>query len=132
MGGSITGKFEMTSTDNYDAYLKAVRIGLIQRQMAMKAKPTLDITENGGRWSVKTLTALNNAEIEFVPGETVTEKTVEGLTCPSVITLDGGRFIQKLHLDGSVATVTRTFTDDAMHEVSEAAGVTANRTFKRL
>ncbi|MGW7455151.1 lipocalin/fatty-acid binding family protein [Streptomyces sp. NPDC054787] len=129
---SITGKFEMTSTDNYDAYLKAVRVVMIQRQLAMKAKPTVEITEANGRWTVRTLTSLKNAEIEFTPGETVTESTVEGLNCKSVITLGGGQLIQTLHLDDFTATVTRTFTDDGMDEVSEAAGVTARRTFKRL
>ncbi|MFF3216948.1 lipocalin/fatty-acid binding family protein [Streptomyces sp. NPDC002886] len=127
-----SGRFEMTSADNYEAYLKAVGVGHIMRNMALKATPTVEIFPEGdGRWRKNTLTSVRKGVVTFRLGERFTED-VEGFSCPSTISQDGDQLIQELHLGNSTATVTRTFTDTGMDELCEADGVTARRTFKRL
>ncbi|MEU3406306.1 hypothetical protein ABZ766_20530 [Streptomyces sp. NPDC006670] len=51
--GSASGKYELAgSDDNYDAYLKAIGVGPMQRNLALKAKPTEEITEVYGRYTL--------------------------------------------------------------------------------
>lgn len=58
--------------------LKFAGVGMIQRNLAEKAKPTVEITEKDGKYSLKTLTALKNTEIVFALGEEFDEETADG------------------------------------------------------
>ncbi len=51
---------------------------MIQRNLAEKAKPTVEISESNGRYTLKTLTALKNTEINFALGEEFDESTADG------------------------------------------------------
>lgn len=131
--GSVTGKFEMASSDdNYDAFLKAIGVGMMQRNLAGKAKPTEEITESGGRYTLKTLTALKNTEINFVLGEEFDEETFDGRKARSTVTQDGAKFVQVQKYGEDEATIVRTFAERSMEVSYSAKGVTSIRTFHRL
>lgn len=58
--------------------LKYSGVGMIQRNLAEKTKPTVEISEKDGKYTLKTLTALKNTEINFTLGEEFDEETADG------------------------------------------------------
>ncbi|KOV23586.1 lipocalin/fatty-acid binding family protein [Kitasatospora sp. NPDC052868] len=131
--GSASGKYELASSDdNYDAYLKAIGVGLMQRNLALKAKPTEEITEVYGRYTLKTLTALKNTEINFVLGEEFDEETFDGRKARTTVTQDGDKFVQVQKYGDVEATIVRAFADTSMEVTYSAKGVTCVRSFLRL
>jgi fatty acid-binding protein 3 len=75
---AFTGKFELVSSDNFDEYLKACGVGMAKRALAATAKPTIEITENGGVFTMKTLSTFKNTEITFTLGQEFDEETADG------------------------------------------------------
>ncbi|MEU7328548.1 lipocalin/fatty-acid binding family protein [Streptomyces parvus] len=130
---SVVGRYEMTSSDdNYDAYLKAIDVGMIQRNLAGKAKPTEEISENGGRYTLKTLTALKNTEINFVLGEEFDEETFDSSKIRSTVTRDGAKLVHVQKYGENEALIVRTFTDTSMEVTYSAQDVISARTFRRI
>ena len=59
------GKYERTSAENYEEFLKAMDVGYLLRKAATVSTPTLEVTESGGIWSIKTSTTLKSMELKF-------------------------------------------------------------------
>ncbi|CAL8109436.1 unnamed protein product [Orchesella dallaii] len=129
---SITGRYEMISSENFGDYLKAVGVGMIQRNLAEKAKPTVEITENGGRYTLKTLTALKNTEINFTLGQEFDEETADGRKAKSTITQEGSKLIHVQKIGDDQSQTVREFLPNEMKATFTAKGVTASRVYKRL
>jgi fatty acid-binding protein 7 len=55
-----------------------VGVGFAKRAIAAAAKPTIEISENGGKYTIKTLSAFKNTEITFTLGEEFDEETADG------------------------------------------------------
>lgn len=128
----ITGRFEMVSSENYGEFLKAAGVGMIQRNLAEKAKPTVEISTSNGRWTIKTLTALKNSEINFALGEEFDEETADGRIARSTITMEGDWITHYQRLgDEELVTVSKCFNTE-MVQTYTTKGVTATRVFKRL
>lgn len=129
---NLTGRFEMISSENYGEYLRAVGVSTIQRNLAEKSKPTLEITSAGGKWTIKTLSALKNTEITFTPGEDFDEQTPDGRQSKSTVTIEGSRLIHVQRIGGSEATTVSEFGATEMKQTYTTGGVTATRVFRRL
>ena len=57
------GKFERTSAENYEEFLKAMDVGYLLRKAATVSTPSLEVTETGGGWTFKT--TLKSMELKF-------------------------------------------------------------------
>lgn len=128
----FSGRYEMTDSDNFGEYLKAVGVGMIQRNLAEKAKPTVEISESGGRWTMKTLTDLKSTEISFALGEEFDESTADGRQSKSTVTRDGSKLIHIQKIGGDQSQNIYEFFDTEMKVTYSAKGVNATRCFKRL
>ncbi len=53
-------------------------VGFALRQSAKLVKPKLIITENGGKWSLKSESTLKTASYEFTPGVEFDEQRLDG------------------------------------------------------
>lgn len=51
---------------------------MVMRKMAATIKPTQEISVEGGRWKIKTISTLKTTEIEFGIGEEFEETTADG------------------------------------------------------
>lgn len=47
MTDQFVGKWNLVESDNFEAYLKQVGVGLVTRKAAAATKPQLNITVNG-------------------------------------------------------------------------------------
>lgn len=129
---SIAGKYEMTSSDNFEEYLKAVGVGLATRKLEASSKPTVELTEDGDNFKMKTVTTLKTMDLAFKLGEEFVEETSDGRKCNTTIVREGNKLIQAQKLDNLTATITRTFTDDGLAATFEAVGVVSKRVYKRI
>ncbi|MGW3228719.1 lipocalin/fatty-acid binding family protein [Kitasatospora sp. NPDC001095] len=129
---TMLGKWEMTSSDNYGEYLKAVGVGMIQRNLAEKAVPTEELTLDGYQHTLLISTALKNQTMTFSLGVEFDETTVDGRASKTSFTRDGNKLIQVQKIGGESSTTIRTYGEAEMTATYSAKGVTATRVFKRL
>ena len=90
---SFKGKYERTSIENGDEVLKALGANWIIRKASSASTPIMEVTENGGVWSIKTSTTLKTMELKFKLGEEVDDTTPDGREVVSVITHEGDKLI---------------------------------------
>ncbi|MEV7419117.1 lipocalin/fatty-acid binding family protein [Streptomyces sp. NPDC089919] len=128
-----TGKFELVSAENFDAYLSAVSVGTVTRKAASTSKPTTEVAVDGETWTIRTVTPFNTVELVFTSGVEFTERTMDGRTSATTITVGEDRLVQVQRVDGLVARTTWLYAEDGgMSMVHTAGDVTATRVFRRL
>uniref|UniRef100_A0A8B9KUT5 Fatty acid binding protein 11b n=1 Tax=Astyanax mexicanus TaxID=7994 RepID=A0A8B9KUT5_ASTMX len=72
------GTWKLTSSDNFDEYMKAVGIGFASRQIANMAKPSLLFSvDDQGFISMKSMTTFKTVEIKFKLDEEFDEITAD-------------------------------------------------------
>merc|ERR1712106_322375 len=103
---AFKGKYERTSAENYDEMLKVLDVNLLLRKAATASTPVLEVTEDGGNWTIKTSTTLKNMELKFKLGEPFDETTPDGRDVSAVVTFEDGKFVtvQKAKKDGEKST----------------------------
>merc|ERR1712203_848479 len=131
------GKFERTSADNYDELLKALDVNFLLRKAATASTPVMEVTEEGGEWTIKTSTVLKSMELKFKVGEKFEEATPDGRQVDSIVTVEGNKFIcvQTAKKEGEKSTKSiREFTEAGCTYTIEVTGtdVVSVQEFKRL
>jgi len=64
---TMEGKWKLESSENFDEYMKALGVSYMARKMGGSAKPTLTITESGGKVTMKS-EAMKTNEMTFAFG----------------------------------------------------------------
>ncbi|WP_162688718.1 MULTISPECIES: lipocalin/fatty-acid binding family protein [unclassified Streptomyces] len=128
----IAGTYEMTSSDNYEDYLKATGVGMATRKLAASSKPTVTITEDGDNYRMKTVTTFKTIDLAFKIGEEFVEETDDGRKANTTITRDGDKLVQVQKLDTLSTRITRTFIDNGLIAVFAVGDVVSNRSYKRI
>jgi len=62
---AFKGKYERTSAEKYEDFLKALGVNMLLRKAATVSTPSLEISEEGGDWVIKTSTTLKSMELKF-------------------------------------------------------------------
>jgi len=128
---SVTGKFKLTKSENFDEYMKALGVNMVLRKMASTATPVTEITQDGEEWNIKTTTTFKTTEIKFKLGEEFDEVTADGRNCKSTITKDGDNtLVHMQNCNGQNLKILREFTDDQMKMVLEAPGNVISTRFR--
>merc|ERR1712066_942113 len=79
------GKYERTSAEGYEEFLKALDVSYLLRKAATVSTPIVEITENKGVWSIKSSTTLKSMELKFKIGEEFEETTPDGRDVRAVV-----------------------------------------------
>eukprot|EP00092_Neocalanus_flemingeri_P018261 GFUD01019762.1.p1 GENE.GFUD01019762.1~~GFUD01019762.1.p1 ORF type:complete len:157 (+),score=40.25 GFUD01019762.1:55-471(+) len=103
---AFKGKYERTSAEKYEEFLKALDVNMLVRKAATISTPTMEFTESGGTWTIKTSTTLKNMELKFKIGEEYEESTADGRQVSSLVTFEDGKIVtvQKAKKDGQKST----------------------------
>eukprot|EP00090_Calanus_glacialis_P029602 TRINITY_DN47520_c0_g1_i1.p1 TRINITY_DN47520_c0_g1~~TRINITY_DN47520_c0_g1_i1.p1 ORF type:complete len:139 (-),score=41.88 TRINITY_DN47520_c0_g1_i1:70-486(-) len=103
---AFKGKFERTSAEKYEDFLKALDVNMLLRKAATVSTPTVVISENGGVWTIKTSTTLKSMELKFKLGEEFEETTADGRQVSAVVSFEDGKIVtvQKAKKDGQKST----------------------------
>ncbi len=62
---SFVGKYERTSAEKYDEFLKALDVNFLLRKAATVSSPVMEVSKEGDLWSIKTSTSLKSMELKF-------------------------------------------------------------------
>eukprot|EP00088_Acartia_fossae_P071826 TRINITY_DN9953_c0_g1_i1.p1 TRINITY_DN9953_c0_g1~~TRINITY_DN9953_c0_g1_i1.p1 ORF type:complete len:138 (-),score=43.68 TRINITY_DN9953_c0_g1_i1:54-467(-) len=103
---AFKGKYERTSADQYEEFLKALDVGFLLRKAATVSTPQMEITEDAGTWSIKTSTTLKTMELKFKLDEEFDETTPDGREVRAKVTFEDGKIVtvQKAKKDGQKST----------------------------
>jgi hypothetical protein len=105
----------------------------MQRTLAAACKPTQEITEAGGEYTVKRLSASKNTEARFKLGQEFGYRRLDDVEVLAVFDLEDGRFVEKQHGGGvPSAKAVWTFSPSGLTIESEAGVVVATEVYKRL
>jgi len=129
----FTGRFELTTSDNFGNFLKAMGVGYFLRFIANSQTPLLDITKDGDMYTMKTTTTFRNSEIRFKLGEEFDESRLDGKVVKSTMVADGNKLIHtQVSGDSPVVVIAREFTPTAISAIGTCDGVVTHRVYKRL
>lgn len=134
---SFVGKYERVSADNYDELLKALNVNFLLRKAATASTPVMEVTEEGGVWTMKTSTILKSMELKFELGKEFEESTPDGRQVKSVVTQEGNKFIcvqTAIKEDEKSTRSVREFNDEELVYTIEIIGedVSCKQIFKRM
>merc|ERR1712106_116306 len=135
---AFKGKYERTSADKYEEMLKVLDVNFLLRKAATASTPVLEVTEDGGNWTIKTSTTLKNMELKFKLGEPFDETTADGRDVSSLVTFEGGKIVtvQKAKKDGEKSTKsTREMAspDEMVYTITiDGSDVVCVSKFKRI
>merc|ERR1712096_192909 len=103
---AFKGKYERTSADQYEEFLKALEVNFLLREAATVSTPVMEVTEDGGTWTIKTSTTLKTMELKFKLGEEFDETTPDGREVSAVVSFEDGKIVtvQKAKKDGQKST----------------------------
>ncbi|KAG1973861.1 fatty acid binding protein 4b [Pimephales promelas] len=128
----FVGKWKMTSSDNFDEYMKAVGAGFASRQMANLAKPSLTIAlGEEGSISMKAVTTFKTLEIQFKLEEEFDETTADDRKVKTIMSLVDGKLIQRQTWEGKTTIIEREVQDTKMIAKCTMDDVVAIRTYEK-
>lgn len=129
----FAGRYQLTTSENFSNFLKAMGVGFFLRLVADNQTPVYDIHKDGDKWVLKTTTTFRNSEIKFKYGEEFTESRLDGKNVRSTITQDGNKWIHTQIADGSpTCTLTREFSSEGIDTTGVCDSVTTRRYYKRI
>ncbi|XP_073341356.1 fatty acid binding protein 4b [Pagrus major] len=132
MAEQFVGNWTLTSSENFDEYMKAIGVGFATRQMGNMAKPNLVISvDDAGLISMKSETTFKTTEIKFKLNEEFEETTADGRKTKTIITLDNGKLVQLQTWDGKKTTLERELQDGKLSAKCIMDDVVAVRTYEK-
>merc|ERR1712168_1129003 len=105
---SFKGTYQRTSAENYEEFLKALGVNILLRKAATVSTPVMEVSEEGGVWTIKTSTTLKSMELKFKIGEEFEETTPDGREVTAMVVQDGNKLICEQKSTKSI----REFTEE--------------------
>lgn len=82
MAAQFDGKYKLKTSENFDAFLKEIGIGLVSRKLAGTSSPTLEITtSDDGYTTIKATSPIKTTTTRFKLGEEFEEERMDGKKC---------------------------------------------------
>ncbi|KAM3595649.1 uncharacterized protein V6R79_000536 [Siganus canaliculatus] len=107
----FVGTWKMISSENFDDYMKAIGVGFATRQVGNRTKPNLVVSVDDGIVCLKTQSTFKTTEIKFKLNEPFEETTADDRKTRTVVTLEGGKLVQKQSWDGKETNIEREISD---------------------
>ena len=132
-----SGKFQMTDSENFDAFMAALGIGYLTRKLGNASKPLITISELDAaskRYSLKQESLLKTTTIEFALGQQFEETTADGRKCMTTFREERpGLWEQKMRgtNGGKDSVCLREFFNGGMKVTCTVDDITTIRNYKR-
>ncbi|XP_071963326.1 fatty acid-binding protein-like [Antedon mediterranea] len=128
---NLSGRYVLDKSENFEAFLKALNVGIIHRKMAGKVTPTVEIEQNGDTIVIKTSTTLKNQHQKFKIGEEFMSNITWGERDSRVRAYwEGERLvISPVEDDEDLPTITREIIDGKLVLTQQIRNVVAKRYF---
>ena len=130
----VPGKWQLTESENFEAFMAALGIGYVTRKLGNKSKPLVTIAQEGKEWSMKQESLVKTTETKFEMNKQFEELTADGrkvLTTNKVI--GPNKLLQEmLGTEGGKDSVcTREFMAEKMKCVCQVDDVVTTRWYTR-
>ncbi|KAL6080971.1 hypothetical protein STEG23_016236 [Scotinomys teguina] len=119
MVDAFCATWKLTDSQNFDEYMKALGVGFAIRQVGNVTKPTVIISQEGGKVVIRTQCTFKNTEISFHLGEEFEETSMDDRNCKSVVRLDGDKLIHVQKWDGKETDCVREIKDGKMIVIAD-------------
>ncbi|GMR32748.1 hypothetical protein PMAYCL1PPCAC_02943 [Pristionchus mayeri] len=133
MADQFVGKWNNTTSENFDAYLKEVGVGMVTRTVASKLKPTLTFEINGEEWTMTSISTFKTHVTKFKLGEELEMTTIDGRHVTSKFELEGAKLVQteKGKSGGKDSRIERSVSGSTLTIISECNGVKSTRVYEK-
>ncbi|GMT11236.1 hypothetical protein PFISCL1PPCAC_2533 [Pristionchus fissidentatus] len=130
----FVGKWNNTTSDNFDAYLKEVGVGMMTRTVASKLKPTLTFELNGDEMTMTSISTFKTHVTKFKLGVEFEDKTIDGRDVTAKFELEGGKLVhtEKGKNGGKDSRIERTIEGNKLTIVAECNGVKSVRVYEKV
>ncbi|XP_076009931.1 fatty acid binding protein 4b [Genypterus blacodes] len=128
----FVGNWKLITSENFDAYMKAIGVNFATRQMGNMVKPNLLISlDADGFISIKSQSSFKTNEIKFKLDEEFNETTADDRKTKTLITLVNGKLVQKQTWSGLTSTVEREILDGKLMTKCIIDDVVSLRTYEK-
>ncbi|XP_064191615.1 fatty acid binding protein 7, brain, a [Anguilla rostrata] len=131
MVDAFCATWKLVDSQNFDEYMKALGVGFATRQVGNVTKPTVVISQDGGKVTVKTLSTFKNTEICFKLGEEFDETTADDRNCKSTVSLEGDKLVHVQKWDGKETKFVREIKDGKMVMTLTFEDIQSVRTYEK-
>ncbi|XP_034467660.1 fatty acid binding protein 4b [Hippoglossus hippoglossus] len=132
MVDQFVGTWTLSTSENFDDYMKAIGVGFATRQMGNMVKPNLVISVDAGVVSMKSESTFKTTEIKFKIDEEFDETTADGRQTKTTFSFDNGKLVQKQTWDGKTTTLEREIQDGKLAAKCIMEDVVAVRTYEKV
>ena len=131
------GKYQMTDSENFDAFMAALGVGYLTRKLGNASKPLITISEADAtkRYSLKQESLVKTTTIEFALGEQFEETTADGRLCSTTIKdVKPGLWMQEMvgTNGGKDSVCLREFFKGSMKVTCTVGNIITVRNYKRV
>lgn len=124
-------QYQLVTSDNYDAYMKEVGMGLVQRKLGNTKKPVVMLHKVESTLNLITMIDDNPTVLTFKLGKEFDEETYDLRNMKTTMNLYDNTLVQEQK--GVVSTkITREFHLNKMIEQSVVNNVAGSRVFRAL
>lgn len=111
---TLIGNWKLTSSENFDEYMKEIGVNLVMRKLGSTTKPNVRFELNGDEWTFTTTSTLRTHTIKYRLNQEFDEETLDGRKCRTTFTLEDNRLVQtQRDTNGTVlSTLTREITPE--------------------
>ncbi|KAK4877870.1 hypothetical protein RN001_010376 [Aquatica leii] len=124
-------KYVLSTSENFDAYLKAMGVNALLRRLATTLSPVIELTKSGDEYTYKSTTTFSKTVASFKLGVEFEKSVPGGDIMKSVMTIDGCT-LTEVQIDGAgrVTTIERRFSTDEIKAVIKYNDITAINIYK--
>jgi len=127
--GILGKRYKLQTSEKFDEYMKTLGVGIVTRKMGSSVSPVVELTEDGGLYTLKTTSPFKNTEIKFKLGEEFNEETADGRQVKSVCTLEDNKLVQ-VQKGEKDTTIEREFTATEMKAIMKVDDIVCTRVYK--
>jgi len=135
MTDQVCGKFQLTESENFEAFMQAMGVGYVTRKLGNQSKPLVTIESEGeDKFSMKTESLVTTSIINFKLGEPFEEITGDGRKVMSTMRMvePNKMMHEMLGTNGGKDSVcTREFLREKMVNVCQVDDVITTRVYTR-
>ncbi|XP_041822919.1 fatty acid binding protein 4a [Melanotaenia boesemani] len=130
MVDKFVGTWRMTSSENFDDYMKALGVGFATRQVGNRTKPNLIMSvDDQGCVCMKSQSTFRTTEVKFKLNEPFDETTADDRKTRTVMSMENGKLVQKQTWDGKETSIEREISDGKLIAKCIMGDVVAVRTY---
>ncbi|XP_049839805.1 fatty acid-binding protein, muscle-like isoform X1 [Schistocerca gregaria] len=131
LDGVLGKRYKLSSSENFDAVMKQLGVGMVTRKMGNAVSPVIELTKDGDTYTLKSSSTFKNTVITFKLGEEFEEETPDGRKVKSTITQDGNK-LHHIQKGEKTTTIVREFSAEEVKMTITVDDLVCTRIYKAI